>query len=274
MDTYPESRKYSWESFGETSVYISGRKSPTWTKIASHCLNAATKSEQRASWKDVLEALEALECDYDIHALTAKKFKQLVVGAAKQNNWMRRTSTRKGFTAFVEGQPDMRRCYKCAVAKPIADFRAVVSEAKKEIYRHSKNERTYYTHTLCSHCRASRRAKASAKPIARRGKGVTPDAFENAQRLRARMTMFYMRSKHQISRDTAELNAATAFHKMRLKLIDAARAELERRLFKGEEVPEDWRFLLEKDMRTRLHNTFNEVILPAWSGRGRTPSCF
>ena len=68
--------------------------------------------------------------------------------------------------------------------------------------------------------------------------------------------------------------AATAFHKMRLKLIGAARAELERRLFKGEEVPEDWRFLLEKDMRTRLHNTFNEVILPAWSGRGRTPSCF
>lgn len=274
MDTYPENRTYGWEAFGAIPVPISGRVPTTWTKLALNAYRAAKNQRQRSTWKDVLDALSDIECEYDIHELTAKKFKQLLIAAAKQNQWMKRQSARTGFTAFVDGQPDMRRCYKCLQVKPRGDFRAVSTEAKKSVYKQSTEERTYYTHTLCSTCRAEKRTASCRKPRALKGVPLMPHTLEKAKLLRARMSVLYGRSSLARKRDADELDQATQFHKLRLLCIDRARSALDGLLLSGGEVPDDWRFLLSKEDRQKLHAWHAEMVLPTWSGKGHTPSCF
>ena len=68
--------------------------------------------------------------------------------------------------------------------------------------------------------------------------------------------------------------AVLAGAKKQLADQQAKRAELERLLFAAEALPTDWRHLLSKEDRHKLHAKFTEFALPAWSGKGRMPSCF
>ena len=280
MVTYPETRRYSWEVFGALKVPITGRNPTTWAKLARAAYKAAIRTPQKRAWKDVCDALEDIECDYNIHELTPKRFKQLLVAAAKKHEWWGRTSSRKDFTAEVEGQPDMRRCYKCLEVKPRTDFRAVVTPNKKKVYRHNPDERTYYTHTLCAKCRANKTHAAnrvSAKAFAKAGEIIPADVKDLVKRLRSRMAMLYHRSSSCVESDPMGLSMPTHFHMLRIECINRARAKLDEYIFKKEpraEYPEDWRHLLTDVAQAALQEMYNEKVLQNWSGKGRMPTCF
>lgn len=251
-----------------------------WQTIAAKAKRPATNPRAMVAWKKVLERLEdqasgvAARTEY-----TPAEFKAMLIEAATQAQWYRAPSARKGFTAEVEGQPDMRRCSKCQKVKPLPDFRAQASEKRKATYNWGKDGKATadlrtYVHALCTTCRAERKRKHKAPKGTVKGK-----ALRKTMEVVAKLSQNFIKRMEE-SRDIDDYEWVCAderyyFHRMRLAAIAQARNALNKlEVSLDQPVPDKWQMLLPKDVRQRLFARFEETVLAAWSGKGKQPKCF
>lgn len=296
MKTYPEQRFYSWEATPTLPIRSGSARIASWHGIARNCHGSSKNPVAAATWAEVLTALDDIECDYHLHELSGKRFKQLLVGAAKMHEWFAQPSPRRSFTAMVEGHPELRRCARCNGEKPLASFRAVMSEKRKAAYlrRETREEvndlgvtvvhdskRDYYIHHLCAECRtANARRKRDAAKVKADNRKMDAKTTERVESLRTQLKIAHIVSR----RHKNGKNALGAFHSMRSMYIYKARSVLNKRILANIKnadakkaqlpYPDEWQDLLTPEDRQELLHAFNTYTLPAWSGKGRTPSCF
>lgn len=225
------------------------------------------------TWKRTLEHIEDLVSGSSKHELTPAQFKEMLIRFATEAGWYQAPSGRKGFTATVEGQPDKRRCSGCKQIRDIKDFNAEASPARKAKYNWGRDgkptaDKRFYTHALCSNCRANK----TRRPPAKRGK-------QRGAPLRKQMEIPFKLSINFINAIGIEntediVDPRYYFHKLRLDAIKQAKATLSLLEVTTEALPEKWQMLLDKETRHRLHSIFQNQVLPMWSGKGRQPRCF
>lgn len=294
---YPKTRTYSWQTVGWQPIERNSKRGFYWRKIVAAALNSATKgTPPEAAWylmdKYLTRAQETetlreqgkvrfneLNGQYEMPPET---FHELLVLAAEKSLWFRKPSGRKGFTAEVEGQPDMRRCSGCNKAKPKSEFRAEASEKRKATYNWGKDgkataDKRFYTHALCTNCRGNSKRK---KPAPRKN-------YPFAKRmvaLKERMTYLHGQSRAAMKRIEEDealwvedvcLQEAYRFHKLRIRAIDEAREKLtELYTFKREQpLPDSWQKLVAVELREKLEALFSKEVLGR-RVRGKPPQCF
>lgn len=271
---YPLCRTYPWERMGANPQHLK-----FWHSVTTRGRSSNPSGKAQLAWIRVRNMLYELADEYSKHELTPKQFKDLLVLAAQQVGWYQAPSGRKGFTAIVEGKPELRRCSKCKKEKPLPDFRTQASEKRKATYNWGRdgkataNLRTYI-HALCTSCRAERKRKPKAQKGTVRGK-----ALRKTMEVVAKLSQnFIKRMEKSRNIDDYEWVCADEryyFHKMRLAAINQARDALNKLEVSADQpVPDKWQMLLPQDVRHRLFARFEETVLPAWSGKGKQPKCF
>lgn len=296
MDTfisYPETRRYKWDLLTtarvlEANKYDDNPKAFSWLKLVTQYIKSAQPdTPQYATWLDVrkklLDMVEAeqqppLIYDEDLGTwvMKASNFRKLVVACARHNGWGGRKSTRAGFTATVEGRPDLRRCSKCMAEKPVGEYRAHASDKRKVQYGWGKNGNPthairYYTHHLCADCRHTKASK--------------PKRIKNSPELtdlRKQMSVVYGKSLAYVREkddmkpigwvDGIYLDPAYYFHKARTKAVENARTTLAS-WPADKALPKLWSGLLSPTERTKVQDLFDQHIAP-FRTRGKPPKCF
>lgn len=291
--SYPETRHYKWDLLPharvlEASKHDDDPKAFSWLKLVTQYIKSAKPhTPQHATWLDVrkhlvdmVKAEQQPPLTYDeglgTWVMKASNFRKLLTACAQHNKWSGRTSTRAGFTAKVEGRPDLRRCSKCSAERPVQEFRAHASDKRKIKYGWGKNDNPthairYYTHHLCAECRYAR----SSKPERIKS---SPELAE----LRKQMNAVYVKS-HAFVRevegqrpvgwvDGVYLDSAYYFHKARAKAVENARAKL-LAWINDKPLPKLWSDLLSPTERVKVQELFNQHIAPYYR-RGKPPKCF
>jgi hypothetical protein len=291
--TYPETRHYTWDTrkFArviEPAKFDDDPKAFSWLGLVKQYLASGTPDTPAyATWLKVRATLNSMIAnetqpplvygeDEGTWVLKATNFRKIVEMCARECQWFQRGSTRKGISAKVEGNPDLRRCMKCLGEKPLKEFNAEASDKKKIRYGWGKDgnpthARRFYTHHLCADCRYESKAKAKRKKS-------TPEA----KALRAQIANAVNRSQPFINtQDKLKpvgwdgdlcLNGAYYFHKARLKAAEQARKALDA-WSTTQPLPARWEKLLTPTTRTKVQDLFNEHIL-AYHRRGQPPKCF
>lgn len=265
---YPECRTYRWERIGPLAQPVK-----FWQTIANNAKNASKNPRAMIAWNKTLSYLEDVVSNYNQDELTPQQFKEALIRFATESGWYQAPSGRKGFTAEVEGQPDKRRCSGCKQVKDIKDYRAEASDARKAKYNWGRDgkptaDKRFYTHALCSNCRANK----TRRPPAKRG-------TQRGAPLRKQMEVPLKLSTNFINAIDIEntediVDPRYYFHRMRIDAIKQAKATLSLLEVTKEELPQKWQMLLDKETRHRLHDIFHNQVLPMWSGKGRQPRCF
>lgn len=296
MDTfisYPETRRYKWDLIAqarvlEASKYDDDPKAFSWLKLVTQYIKSAKPgSAQHTTWlsvrKHLLDMVEAeqqppLVYDEDIGtwAMKSSNFRKLVVACARHHAWEGRKATRAGFTAAVEGRPDLRRCSKCTCEKPLQEFRAHASNKRKATYGWGKNGNPthairYYTHHLCADCRYEKSSKTERIKS-------SPELTE----LRTKMAAVYGVSRAFVRdkddrkptgwADGVCVDAAYYFHKARIKAVESARAALTQWPV-DKTLPKLWSDLLTPPERIKVQQLFDQHVAP-FRTRGKPPKCF
>lgn len=265
---YPQCRTYAWERIGSLAQPVK-----FWQTIATNAKNSSTNPRAMRAWAKTLEYVEDVVSNYNRSELTPAQFKQLLILSATEAHWYQAPSGRKGFTATVEGEPNKRRCSGCKQIKDTKDFNAEASAKRKAKYNWGKDgqptaAKRFYTHALCSTCRANK----TRRPLAKRGK-------QRGSELRKQTVLPLKLSTNYVAawKDTDEASISDAryfFHKLRIDAIRQARDTLDLLAPTTEPLPDKWQMLLPQDVRHRLHRMFETQVLPEWSGKGKQPRCF
>lgn len=272
-DTYPAHHTYKWERDPSRPTYMRD-----WQDLAQRCANSAKSEAQIRSWVRVMEYLDEL-ADIGRGVLKPKQFKDVLMLAASENNWGKRTSPRAGFTATVENEPDKRRCARCQKVKDRSDFRAEASDKKKLRYNWSVNNKPtekerMYIHHLCSTCRYNntrRKAFPKTKP---------PSHTDN---LRRRMSALYAKSKTFVEQTRSSpagwmddycVDSRYHFHLKRMKVIEQARDILNGLVRTNPTgIPMEWKYLLPPKVREDLQEDFEQNMYSVRT-RGQPMACF
>lgn len=274
MDTttqqpYPMCRLYPWERIGVNAQHVK-----FWQSVALKTKGSAKNPRAVVAWKKVLERLEDNASGAEpTTEYTPAEFKALLVQAARDAVWLKAPSARKGFTAKVEGDPTKRRCSGCEKVKDVGDFRAEASDKRKATYNWGRDgqptaAKRFYTHALCSTCRADKKRR----PLAKMGtpKGA---ALRKQMEVPLKLSQRFLAQFDGVEPEDI-VDQRYYFHKMRLDAIRNARLTLDTLEGAEQEIPHLWQLLIPTDLRHRIYERFEQDVMPLWSGKGKEPKCF
>lgn len=283
--TYPEKRTFNWEEKDRLPFH--------WAiDMCSHALKQRGTEPRKATYLDVLRALEAIDHLHEPQYIQTKKLKAMLVAAAQEHGWYMKDPATLPRPKAPFAPPGTKWCRKCQEIKAIDEFMTTPTPAKARIYGWKEDTTIKVVGHLCRECRKAKQQRDARKLLRRSSKGKMSELARRVNPAEAKRHDTYAKLMGELKTHASRVRAAFSnvktpielpegtvyeyqfktdelrqFYESKKALVSAARDRLEDMMGEAAPLPDTWGMLLTRDEQTELASLHAQAILSSTSNR-------